>query len=330
MERYFLGGIILTILIAFLIVLFVPNVISTVPGEITEGRAQIQDVDVSVNKVPGETVNLKTITRLRHRGGVSKNLSVMIRATSLNGILQTTKTKEVKEIQGDREIKVINNISVKREGGYRIDAILYKQGERIDIEPKRVDGVGRLNPNFATSTVDFHRFQNHPPIEYSIDQVSGKTVNLKVTTYLTNKGNETRDLELVLKARQSDSNILADEKRIQIGTLNRGKTAKPTTTLEVVDGYNYYLDAVLWNGNSIIAEERSVANLNPTETIKANETVREVGIEVSDFEQTTDERERLQQTQQLSGQQEQPGFGVGATIMAIFILIVSIIARKNE
>lgn len=327
MEKYFIIGIFLTILALILIAFLGSNTIATAPGEITEGHAQIQDVDVSVKKVPGDTVDLKTITRIQHRGGLSRNLSVLVRAASLNGILETKSTKKLDAVKGDKEVEVTNNLTVEREGGYRIDTILYKEGRRVDMESKRVDGVGNLQPNFATSTVKFHRFQTHPPIEYSIQNVEGNTVTLGVTSYLTNTGNRTGDLRLILKARQSDSNIIANQKQINIGSIERGNTKTPTTTLTVPDGYNYYLDGILWNGSSIIAEQRSVANLHPTKTIDLNQTIQEIGIEVSDFE-TQQQRPPPQPTSQQ--QESQPGFGVIITVLAITILVVTLYFRKNE
>jgi PGF-CTERM protein len=90
--------------------------------------------------------------------------------------------------------------------------------------------------------------------------------------------------------------------------------------LTVPDGYNYYLDAVLWNDGVIVGTARSVANLNPTETVTANETVREVGIEVGDFDgdQTSDGRNRRTTVEEgAAADGGVPGFGAGVAVLAL-------------
>jgi PGF-CTERM protein len=57
-----------------------------------------------------------------------------------------------------------------------------------------------------------------------------------------------------------------------------------TTTVEVPAGYNYYVDAALFDDDVLVDETQGVANLNPRETITANETVRDVEFSVEDFE----------------------------------------------
>jgi PGF-CTERM protein len=56
-----------------------------------------------------------------------------------------------------------------------------------------------------------------------------------------------------------------------------------TTTVEVPANYNYYVDAALWSDDVLIDETQGVANLNPRETISANQTTEEVEFAVEDF-----------------------------------------------
>ncbi|MDY7081076.1 MAG: PGF-CTERM sorting domain-containing protein [Halobacteria archaeon] len=297
-EKTMAGVAVAVVVVSLVLAIAVPDVIG-VEGDtrIREGRVGIQEVDIKPLTVSGGSVELKTITRLSHRGGVSDNVTVEVRATSLeSGMLETTSEKDVGTLEGDKERAVSQNITVERSGGYRIDAVVYKDGERVAQEAKRVSGVGNLQPAFARTPVRFHDFSTQPPIEYSVESVSGNRVGLDTTVYLTNNGDEaSQDMRIVLKARQSDSNIVADSQEIPVGSIQAGQTATPTATLEVPDNYNYYLDAVLWKDGSIVGTSRSVANLNPTKRIRANVTEKEVGLKVSDFKD--EERERLEDMQ---------------------------------
>lgn len=50
------------------------NTIAAVPVEVAEGHEQIQDVCLSVKKVPGSTVDLEIRTKIRYRDVLSRNL----------------------------------------------------------------------------------------------------------------------------------------------------------------------------------------------------------------------------------------------------------------
>lgn len=307
------------------------------------GHVEVETIDIQPSEVGGETATLRTLSRLTHTGGTTDNITVEIRATDRKtGLLETEVTKEVGSIQGNREATVTHNISVPREGGYIIESLVYVDKQQVSRTTKEVMGVGTLTPDYARSNVEFHRFINLPSIEYSIQQASGGSVAIDVSTYLTNQGSTSSgDLSLVVKARQSDSNIVADESRIQVNSIRPGSTANPSTTLVVPDNYNYYLDAVLWRDNVIVGEERSIAHLDPTEQIDKNVTQQEVGLEVSDFEPSEElqqeidrlreQRERLQGGLNQTSAMEprgQPGFVMVSALLAL--LAVILIFRRKE
>lgn len=291
-EWPLVGGFVAVVLLALLVATVVPGVIAE-PERDDRGYLQLRDIAVSHGTVSGETVPLSVEARVQHHGGPSENVTVLFRAVGLqSGLVETTRTVEVGQVDGEREVPVTANLTVNRTGGYRIDTVVYQDGERRSSGSTSVEGVGNLVPHYADTNVAFHEFAGGPNalpvIEYSIDSTTDQETTLNVSTYLTNGGDApSEDMRLVLKARQADSNILAAERVVSIGRIPAGSTATPHTTLTVPAEYNYYLDAVLWKEDVIVSTARSAANLDPTETISVNQTRREVGLQVGDFQRGT-------------------------------------------
>jgi hypothetical protein len=88
---------------------------------------------IAPGTVSGQTAELEIQTRLTHAGPTAENVTIELRATDLeSGLLETTTTVQVDPIEGDREVTVNGTIRVARDGGYRIEAIVYQDGRRIE------------------------------------------------------------------------------------------------------------------------------------------------------------------------------------------------------
>ncbi|MFC7079676.1 DUF7490 domain-containing protein [Halorussus caseinilyticus] len=327
-ETILAGAIALVVAVSVLAVAVVPGAIADADTErdpVRPGHLDIQEVSIAPGPVSGGTATLQVDTRLAHSRGRSENVSVLVRAVHLeSGLVETTKQTPVSTISGEREVSVLQNVSVERSGGYRVETIVYRDDERIAEGSKEVRGVGTLTPEYARTSVRFHwqGGDGLPPIEYTVADAADNRTTLDVSTFLTNEGDAaSKELRVVFTARQADSNIVADRASVEVGTVRPGRTATPSVELAVPDGYNYYLDAVLWKDGVIVGTARSVANLNPTETVEANETVREVGLEVGDFDgDRQDEKRRDYEetvTESAAADGGVPGFGVGAATAAL-------------
>ncbi|WP_137285084.1 DUF7490 domain-containing protein [Halorussus salinisoli] len=338
-ETMLAGGIALVVAVSVLAVAAVPGAIAdSEPDPVRPGHLDIQEVSIAPGTVSGGTATLQVDTRLAHSRGHSENVTVLVRAVHLeSGLVETTKQTAVPPVSGDREVSVLQNVSVERAGGYRVETIVYRDDERIAQGSKEVSGVGTLTPEYAKTSVRFHwqGGDGLPPIEYTVQSASDNRTTLDVSTFLTNEGDAaSEELRVVFTARQADSNIVADRASAEVGTVRPGRTATPSVELDVPDGYNYYLDAVLWKDGVIVGTARSVANLNPTETVEANETVREVGLEVSDFEgDSADEQRDYEKTTIEEGAAADggvPGFGAGVAALALAGALLLARRRSNS
>jgi hypothetical protein len=323
-EALLAGGIALLVLLSALVLAAVPGAVASHEDDGRPGALRIQEMTVATGSVTGENATLAADTRLQHRGGNSENVTVELRAVSLEtGMVEATSTSEVGTVAGNREEAVEDELTVPREGGYRLEAVLYADGRRLDAGHKTVRGVGALEPPYARSDVGFHRYRatDIPTVEFSVADVEGDRVRLNVSAALTNTGDDPESgFRLVLKARQADSKVLADEASIRVDEFAPGRTATPSADLTVPDGYNYYLDAVLWRDGVVVDTARAPANLDPEETISVNETRRDVGLEVSDFERE-DGRDRAdrepRETDAGGATASQPGFGLAVAALAL-------------
>jgi hypothetical protein len=314
-----------------------PGAIASHDEPVRSGHVDVAEVTIESGPVTGATATLHVTSYVRHRGGPTENVTVVVRAVDAEtGFLETSTTASRDRLTGDRETAFNQSITVERSGGYRIETILYADGERVDQRAHQVGGVESLTPDYAESAVEFHRFGTDagalPTIQYGIADVGNGTATLNVSTYLTNRGDEpSGDLRVVLTARQSDSNIVADRTTVRVGDVRPGRTATPSATLTVPDEYNYYLDAVLWKDGVVVGSTRSAANLHPTETLDADVTQREVGLEVSDFEEggggadaPPPRGEDATSTPAVG-----PGFGVVAFALALLALSGLLATRRH-
>ena len=321
-ERLLLGGAAAVVVVSAVAAVAVPGALSPdEPEQVRPAFLGIAEMNIAPGAASGDTATLAVETRLDHRGGPAENVTLLLRAVGLeSGLVETTREVPVEPIRGDREVAITENLTVTREGGYRIEAVVFVDGERRETASRSVQGVAALEPEYARSPIEFHDFAgtDQPTIEYSVASVDGERVTLRVRTYLTNTGGETPGgLRLTVTARQADSNVVTDEAEVAVGEIAPGRTATPEAELVVPDGYNYYLDATLWKDGVIVGSARSVANLNPQERISANVTQREVRFEVSDFEEDGPggREEPPERTEMESG--GQPGFTAGVAAIAL-------------
>lgn len=249
------------------------------------GDLRIAGMVVSPGEVRGETAELRLGVDLQHRGPTVENVTVRHRAIGADsGLLVDETTVDVGDVDGGGERTINGSVDVERAGGYRIETVVFVDGERRESRTTRVGGVAALTPDYADSRVGFTEGNVWPTVAVSVREADNATATLSVSVSVTNRGDEASDpLDLRLLMRQAESNVIADEASETVGSVRPGRTDTVTVTVEVPANYNYYVDAALWSDDVLIDETQGVANLNPRETISADESVEEVEFSVEDF-----------------------------------------------
>lgn len=318
------------------LVLLVPGALADRTDDVRSTQLDLRDPSVSVERVGGETADLSLDLRLAHRGGPAENVSVEVQAVDTEtGLVTRTVRRDLGTIEGtsrSREVRTRVNVTVERDGGYRLVTRVYEDGSPTARRSVEVQGVGSLVPEYARTPVDFHRFEpggaDLPVISYSVRNVSADRAELDLSTYLTNRGEESAGgLDLTLIARQAESNVVADRTTVSVDGIEPGRTATPGATLTVPDSYNYHLDAILRRDGVIVSTASAPALLDPTRPVPENETREDVGFRAGDFERT-DEPDDFGNTPVRTDAAEGPGFGVAAALAALAAAAIALRRKR--
>lgn len=289
-------------------------------------RVDVVEMTIGPGDVGGENATLRVTPFLEQYGGAAENVTVLLRAVDHDtGFVVATQRLAYGTMDGDVTRAREGALTVDRQGGYDVQAVVYVNGTRVETGVRDVDGVGTLTPDYRDTPLQFQAFDaGMPVIEYRIQSVEDNRSTLSVSTYLTNTGDRPiGDLELVLTARQNGSNVVADRTTVQVGEVGSGKTAQPSGDLVVPDDYNYYLDAVLWRDGTVVATARSTANLAPGTglTVDENTSSGDDGFQAGDFEQTEQEERQTETsdegTEPAGGSGGSPGFGAAVALVAL-------------
>jgi len=331
----FAAGAVGVVAVALLVGAVVPGALAdpTDEGPTRPGPVRIAEVTIAPGQVSGQSAVLQVETRLTHRGPATSNVSVLFRAVDAeSGMVATTQRVEVGTVEEDGEVPVRANLTVEREGGYRIETVVFRDAERIDTGGRQVSGLSALVPEGARTSVRFTEADALPPLSFSVVDGGDNRTTLDVSASLTNRGDgPSEDLRVTLVLRQAESNIVAARQDVTVGTIQSLRTATVSTEMTVPDGYNYYIDAILWKDGVMVDTARSAANLDPTKTISVNETEQEVELEVSDFESGDGRDGRPEPTREPEAgtvEQNAPGFGVAVALAAL--LAAALLARRRS
>lgn len=340
-ERLLAGGAVAILAITLLSAALVPGVLAEREVDRPSSRLDLQDEDatISVLSVPGDTVDLRIDTRLSNRGGPAENVSVEVRAVDDgSGLLQDSETQTVGALRADRTASITTNLTVPREGSYRIETIVYEDGSRRTKGIRTISGVGSLTPDYARSTVEFHRYvtgsDGFGSIATRVRRVDGDRVTLNASTHLRNVGGTgSDDVTVRLRARQAESNLIADTTVVNVGSIGPGATRFTYADLEVPDGYNYWIDAILLNDGVVVDTTVAPVNLLTNESLSPDQAAGdEGGIDVSDLAQQTarpDDDDRDDGTAGAETETAGPGFGPIAAVVGLLAAAL-LLARRHD
>jgi len=319
-ERRLTAGAVAVLLVALLGVAAGPGVLAdpAADGPVRPGHVSIAESPaIAPGEVDGATATLTLHTRIGHRGNPTDNVSVRFRAYDADsGLLTTERTVELDELTGDRSVPVNATIEVPREGGYVVETVVFRDGQVVDRDRTRVSGLEALG-----TEVRFTESEAVPPLSVSVASVDDEAnrTTLAVAASLTNGGAAASDdLRVEVILRQAESNLVAARESTTVGDIGPGRTADATTEVTVPSDYNYYVDAAVYRDGVLVDTARSVANLDPTETIAANETTREVEFEVGDFAGDDGSDERMTEAAaRTETSTATPGFGPALAVVAL-------------
>ncbi len=289
-----------------------------------ESRLTIAETDISPERITSTDVLLNVTTYVENRGdGESGDAKLILKAfDSASGLLVGVTTTSAGSIDKDKTLPVSQLISVGREGGYRIDVVLFEDDRRLRRQSMQISGIGDLTPNIHDIGIKIQE------MDFLVENVTDSRVVIGVDLYLTNEGDSTsEDLSMLVKAREVDAGLLADKIWITTGSIEKETTIIRSCEIAVPDGYNYIVEALIWKNDTIVERGEGVVQLNPKRTIPKDEEIVSDKIRVDDF---MPEPEAMEYEEGTGGMKKTPGFTSMLATITIMVAVLTRIRRREN
>jgi len=296
-----------------------------------ESSYNIKDMDISADRIGSAFVDLNVTTYVeKYNGNTEKNSTLLLKAYSTeSGLLVAQKEEKLGLLKKGETKPVSQTFNLPKTGGYSLRSVLFEEsvqksnGEikiyNLDSLPADVQGIGLQIPE----------------IDFRVNQVDGGKVSVESDIYLTNEGKETsRDLKMLVKVREMDAGLLADKVWTQTGEIQPEATVIRSVNLTMPDQYNYVLEVLIWNNDTIVKSGEGYIQLNPRVKIGDKNTTETRKIQTSDFEsnKATDESaEAISNNGMLLGavgssqgapKPATPGFSLPISVIMICLIVI--------
>ena len=89
---------------------------------------------------------------------------------------------------------------------------------------------------------------------------------------------------MLVKVREMDAGLLADKVWTQTGEIKPESTVIRSVNLTMPDQYNYIVEVMIWNNDTIVKHGEGYIQLSPKVKIKDRNTTETRKIQTSEFE----------------------------------------------
>ncbi len=248
----------------------------------------IADIDISAEALDIAEASLNVTTYLDNGGDAkSGEIEVLVKAydADTNLLVTSTKTK-VGEICGRETKSGSTYLKLPKEGGYRLQIVVFEDDKGIQRAETEIYGLARLEPpstaKIAIREIDFFvdSVEVEGEKEYAI---------INTTLYVDNLGEDVSDLDVLIKARDNETRLIADRRWEALGVLKEGTTSLHYTELKVLNGRDYIFEVQVWQSERVIKESSGMVLLSPfankTVVLGAKDKTVEISpeIKISDF-----------------------------------------------
>jgi hypothetical protein len=239
----------------------------------------IREVDVKPVEVTSSLIEINVTAYIYHIEGEARNATMLIRAINSNtGLHEAEVSTPIPESDSDKTVTASAKLKVERNGNYDLRILLYDNGSIRESGSVGIKGLNALTPAAKQNGVVVNN------IDFIVAGASGGIASIRSDVYLENKWAAPSDnMNMIVKARQAESNLLADKKASETGVISGEATSVKSVQLDVPEGYNYMMVVELWKGEVLVNTWEKALMLAPTKTVPKESQEKKMNIEVSKF-----------------------------------------------
>lgn len=289
----------------------------------TESYYNIKDMDISAVSIGTAVVDLNVTTYVeKYQGDAEKNTSLLLKVYSReSGLLETQEEVELGAFESGETKAVSQAVSLPKTGGYELRTVLFEEktqkcsGEieiyNLDILPADLQDIGL----------------EIPEIDFQVREVKDGKVLIESDIYLANEAQKpSQNFQMLVKAREMDAGLLADKVWTGTGIIEPQTTTIKSVNITVPDQYNYEVEVLIWNNNTIVKRGEDYIQLSPKIKIKDGTKTTVKTIETSDFESSEDEE--LIPEYRAEEEDATPGFGMFLSVVLLSAAGIFISRRR--
>ncbi len=287
-----------------------------------ESYYNVKDMDISADRTGAAFIDLNITTYIEKvQGDSAKNTSLLLKAYSReSGLLKTQKKIELGALKKGDTKSVSQVLTLPKAGGYDLQSVLFEENVQKSNGEIKVYNLDSLPADVQETGLGI------PEMDFRVKKVEGGKVLVESDIYLTNEGRETsKDFRMLVKAREMDAGLLADKVWTHTGEIKPEATAIHTVNLTIPDQYNYVVEVLIWNNDTIVERGEGYIQLNPVVEVKDRNTTKAREIQTSEFENVL-ETEEVPEEEYASEKEAAPGFSL--SLSAILICLVVILRRR--
>ena len=246
-----------------------------------ESNYNIKDMDISADRIGNAYVDLNITTYVeKYYGNTAKNSTLLLKAYSTgSGLLVAQKEVNLGVLKKGETKPVSLTFNLPKNGGYDLRSILFEENSRKSNGEIKIYNLDALPADSQEIGLQI------PEIDFKVNQVEGEKVSIESDIYLTNEGKEnSKDFKMLVKVREMDAGLLADKVWTQTGEIQPEATVIRSVNLTMPDQYNYIVEVLIWNNDTIAKSGEDYIQLNPRVKIQDKNTTETRKIRTSYFE----------------------------------------------
>ena len=280
-------------------------------------------MDISADHIGTAFVDLNVTTYIeKYDGNTAKNTSLLLKAYSKeSGLLEVQKEINLGEFKkGDTRV-VSQALSLPKTGGYKLRCTLFQDNKSKGSGEIEIYNLASLPSDVQDIGLEISG------MDFRVKVVENNKVHIENDIYLTNEGRTTNpDFRMLIKAREMDAGLLADKVWTQTGQIKPETTVIRSINLTVPDQYNYLVEVLIWNNDTIVKRGEGYIQLNPQIKIETKNTAETRQIQTSEFGITEESQPIASADYARVGGTSAPGFSL---ILSALLLCLAAVFRRR-